>query len=59
MKFDRAKEIVSSPVLSHVTYNNAPIYIDMVNDNDYTANIHFLEDPQRKSQVPVDQLMEN
>ena len=59
MKVDRAKEIASSPVLSNVTYNNAQVYIDMVDDSNYTANIHFMNDPQRRGKVPVDELMEN
>lgn len=43
MDKERAQEIVSSSVMANVTLNGTPIYIESVNTNAETANIHFLK----------------
>jgi small acid-soluble spore protein H (minor) len=55
----RAKEIASSPVMANVTYNGTPIYIESVNNNKETANIHPLDKPNNIQEVPLDSLLEH
>lgn len=54
----RAKEIASSPIMANVTYNGTPIYIESVNDNKETANIHALNQPKNTQEVPLTTLVE-
>lgn len=54
----RAKEIASSPIMTNVTYNGTPIYIESVNDNKETANIHVLNQPKNAQEVPLTTLVE-
>ncbi|KOA18469.1 small, acid-soluble spore protein H [Clostridium homopropionicum DSM 5847] len=55
----RAKEIAYSPVMANVTYNGAQIYIESVNDNKETANIHPLNEPKNKQEVSLANLIEH
>jgi small acid-soluble spore protein H (minor) len=55
----RAKEIVSSPEMVDVTYNGNPIYIEEVYDNDNTAKIHYLDEPDKKTDVALVNLVEH
>lgn len=55
----RAKEIASSPVMANVTHNGTPIYIESVNDNQETANIHPLDKPNNIQEVPLNSLLEH
>lgn len=55
----RAKEIASSPIMANVTYNGTPIYIESVNDNKETANIHLLNKPNNIQEVPLNSLLEH
>lgn len=54
----RAKEIASSPVMANVAYNGTPIYIENVNDNNGTANIHPLDQPENRQEVSLNSLKE-
>lgn len=54
----RAKEIASSPIMANVTYNGTPIYIEGVNDNKGTANIHPLDQPKNTQEVLLSNLLE-
>ena len=54
----RAKEIASSPIMANVTYNGTPIYIESVNDNKETANVHALNQPKNTQEVPLTTLVE-
>lgn len=54
----RAKEIASSPIMVNVTYNGTPIYIESVNDNKETANIHPLNQPNNSQEVSITNLLE-
>jgi small acid-soluble spore protein H (minor) len=58
MNKQRAKDIVSSPVMINVTYNDMPIYIEYVNENNNTAKIHFLNQPDDKQEVSLNNLVE-
>lgn len=54
----RARDIASSPTMINVTYNGTPIYIESVNENNGTANIHNLNQPNNKQVVPLTNLKE-
>lgn len=54
----RARDIASSPTMINVTYNGTPIYIESVNENSGTANIHTLNQPKSKQEVPLTNLKE-
>jgi small acid-soluble spore protein H (minor) len=55
----RAKEILSAPTMINVTFNGMPIYIESVNDNKGTANVHPLNQPKNTQEVPLANLMEH
>ncbi len=57
MDYRRAKEIVSSPDMADVTYENKPVYMEMVN-TDQTCTVHYLNQPNEKMSVPVSSLVE-
>ena len=59
MDKDRALEIASSPVMANVTYHGSPIYIDSVNDNNETANIHFLNKQKNLQEISLTNLQEH
>lgn len=59
MNKKRASEIVASPVMVHVTYNGDPIYIENVNSDDATAEIHSLKKPNRSQKVELSNLIEH
>ena len=58
MNVQRAKEIVSSPVMSKVTYNGVPVYIQHVDEQRETARIFPLNEPENEQDVPVNSLKE-
>jgi len=58
MDKQRAKEIRESENLINVTYNGDPIYIQNVNENNETASVYELENPQKQHQVSVEELQE-
>lgn len=58
MNCQRAKNIVSSPSMANVTYENTPVYMDMVNESDQTCTIHYLNQPNKKMNVPLSALVE-
>lgn len=55
----RAKEIASSQVMANVTYNGTQIYIENVNENNGSANIHPLNQPGNRQEVPLASLTEH
>lgn len=59
MDKQRAREIASSPAMVNVTYNGTPIYIESVNDNTDTCNIHFLNKPKNSREVSLTTLQEH
>jgi small acid-soluble spore protein H (minor) len=58
MNTQRAREIADSPVMANVTYGGVPIYIQHVNENDETARIYPLDQPENEQNVPLNILME-
>ncbi|EKQ57527.1 MULTISPECIES: H-type small acid-soluble spore protein [unclassified Clostridium] len=59
MDKQRANEIASSPIMANVTYNGTPIYIESVNENAETAQIHFLNQPKNSKEVSLNSLKED
>lgn len=59
MNKERAKEISCSPVMANVTYNGEQIYIENVNENNQTANIHFCNKPSSSQEVSLTSLQEH
>ncbi|GAA0725077.1 hypothetical protein GCM10008905_19830 [Clostridium malenominatum] len=59
MNNQRAKNIIASSDMITVTYNGTPVYLEAVNDNNNTAKIHYLDHPENKQEVPLDNLVEH
>ncbi|WP_332698294.1 small acid-soluble spore protein H [Halalkalibacter lacteus] len=58
MDSQRAQEIAFSTNMANVTYNGNPIYIEHVDQQNGTATIHPLDDPNQKQSVSVTNLSE-
>ncbi|MFD6209114.1 small acid-soluble spore protein H [Peribacillus sp. NPDC060253] len=54
----RTEEIASSPIMANVTYNERSIYIEHVDEQNGTASIHSLDEPNKKQSVSVTSLKE-
>lgn len=59
MNIQRAREISESPVMANVTLDGTPVYIQHVDENNETARIYPLGDPQSELDVPVRSLVEH
>ncbi|MBW7573408.1 H-type small acid-soluble spore protein [Caproiciproducens faecalis] len=59
MDKQRAKEIISSPVMADVTYNGTKIYMENLNESSQSCIVHFLNEPVTKLNVPLSSLEEN
>ncbi|PLR69266.1 MULTISPECIES: small acid-soluble spore protein H [Bacillaceae] len=59
MNKQRAQEIAASPVMANVTYNDVPIYIQNVVENNETARIYPIDEPQNEQVVPLSNLKEH
>lgn len=55
----RAQEIAESPVMETVTYNGVQVYIQHVDENNGTARIYDLNNPQNEQEVPLSSLKEH
>ena len=58
MNAQRAKEIAASPDMVNVTYNGTPIYIQQVNEENETARIYPLDEPENEQEVALESLRE-
>jgi len=58
MNVQRAKEIASSPDVKEVKYNGERVYIQDVDEQNETARIYVLEQPENMQEVQVDNLTE-
>ncbi|GIO31273.1 MULTISPECIES: small acid-soluble spore protein H [Paenibacillus] len=58
MNVQRAKEIASSPVMANVMCDGTPIYIQHVDEQNETARIYPLGNPQDEREVPLYSLSE-
>lgn len=54
----RAKEIAASPIMANVTYEGTPIYIQNVDEQNETARIYPLDQPENEHEVPLNSLTE-
>ncbi|WP_290370511.1 small acid-soluble spore protein H [Peribacillus sp. Bi96] len=54
----RTEKIASSPIMANVTYNERSIYIEHVDEQNGTASIHSLDEPNKKQSVSVTSLKE-
>ena len=59
MNKQRAQEIAASPVMANVTYDGVQIYIQNVDENNETARIYPLNQPNNEQEVPVSSLTEH
>lgn len=58
MDVKRAQEICNSTTMENVLYNGTRIYIEHVDQNNGTATIHPLDEPNNKQSVSVTSLIE-
>ncbi|MCE5169950.1 small acid-soluble spore protein H [Paenibacillus profundus] len=58
MNKQRAMEIAASPDVVEVTYEGTPIYIQHVNEQNETARIFPLDQPEQEREVPLSSLVE-
>ncbi len=58
MDIQRAQEIAASPTMEHVEYNGSRIYIQHVNEENETARIYPLDQPDQEQDVPLRSLSE-
>jgi small acid-soluble spore protein H (minor) len=58
MNKQRAKEISESPVMANVLYNGKSIYIQHVNEQNETARIYPLDQPEYEKEVSLSELLE-
>ncbi|MDF1496077.1 H-type small acid-soluble spore protein [Caproiciproducens sp. CPB-2] len=59
MDNQRAREIISSPVMANVIHNGNKVYMERLNEPDQCCVVHYLNDPVTKINVPVSSLTEN
>ena len=59
MNIQRAEEISQSPQTERVTYNGKAIYIQRINEQNETARIFHLEEPDEEFDVEISQLQEH
>ncbi|RXZ81731.1 small acid-soluble spore protein H [Paenibacillaceae bacterium] len=59
MNTQRAVEIAASPVMANVSHQGTPVYIQHVNEENETATIFPLDNPEHEQSVPVDMLREH
>ncbi|MDQ0062573.1 small acid-soluble spore protein H (minor) [Paenibacillus harenae] len=58
MNVQRAREIAASPTMENVEYNGVRIYIQHVNEENETARIYPLGQPEQEQEVPLRSLSE-
>ncbi|WP_028612393.1 small acid-soluble spore protein H [Paenibacillus harenae] len=59
MNKQRAMEIAESSVMANVSYEGTPVYIQHVDENNETARIYPLDQPEQEQEVPLNSLIEN
>lgn len=58
MNKQRAAEIASSPEMANVTLDGVPVYIQHVDENNETARVFPLDQPEQEQTVPLSSLVE-
>jgi small acid-soluble spore protein H (minor) len=59
MNTQRAQEIAASTTMENVTYKGVPIYIQHVDEENGTARIYPLDQPDHEQEVPLHSLIES
>lgn len=59
MDCQRARDIVNAPVMVNVTVNDRPVYMERINEVNRTCTVHYLGDPGKKENVPIQNLVEH
>jgi small acid-soluble spore protein H (minor) len=59
MNKQRATEIAASSVMANVSHEGVPIYIQHVDENNETARIYPLDQPENEQEVPLNNLVEH
>jgi small acid-soluble spore protein H (minor) len=59
MNTQRAQEIVSSPIMTNVTYQGMSVYIQHVDEQNEMARIYPLDQPENEQSVPLKNLIEH
>ncbi|MCR8852813.1 H-type small acid-soluble spore protein [Lysinibacillus fusiformis] len=57
MEFQRAREIVASPLEYEVSYNGVSVWIDKLHD-EKTATVHLRRSLEERSEVDISELKE-
>jgi small acid-soluble spore protein H (minor) len=58
MNVSRAVQIVESTDEFLVTYNDIPVWIQRVNEDNETARVYSAQDPEKEMDIPVEHLEE-
>ncbi|WP_416829098.1 H-type small acid-soluble spore protein [Ectobacillus polymachus] len=58
MHVKRVKQILSSPATVNVEYHGVPIWITNCNEQNETAEIHDIDNPNEQVEVPIQELQE-
>jgi len=58
LDFQRAQEIVASPLEFEVSYNGVSIWIDQLHDDEKTATVHLRRSLEERSEVAISELKE-
>jgi len=59
MNAQRAQEIAASPVMMNVTYQGVPVYIQHVDEQNETARIYPLDEPEQEQDISLNNLVEH
>ena len=59
MERERAEEIAASPVMANVSYQGEAIYIQHVDEQEDTARIYPLDEPENEKSVALSELSED
>lgn len=58
MEYQRAQEIVASPLEFEVSYNDVSVWIDQLHDDGKTATVHLRHSLEERSEVAISELKE-
>jgi small acid-soluble spore protein H (minor) len=59
MNTQRAQEIVTSPIMTNVTYQGVSVYIQHVDEQNEMARIYPVDQPENEQSVPLKNLIEH
>jgi small acid-soluble spore protein H (minor) len=59
INIQRAQEIVTSPIMTDVTYQGVSVYIQHVDEQNEMARIYPIDQPENEQSVPLKNLTEH